>query len=97
MEEERQERQGLLVKYSKENKDNEGRTIFNHIQKILAHIAFNDPTVGLDKFEEISYELRTKGSVEIAERFLNYKSLSESAKSWFQPLYEKYYEVFLFS
>jgi len=93
MVEEKQELQGILLKYLSENKDQNGRNIFNHLQRLLAHISFNNPANGLDKFEEISYELRTKGQIEVPESFLNYQILSLLAKPSFQLIYEQYYEV----
>jgi hypothetical protein len=93
MAEERQELQGILLKYLSENKDENGRNTFNHIQRLLAHISFNKLAGGLDKFEDVSYELRTKGHIEVPERFFNYQALSLLAKPSLQSLYQHYYEV----
>jgi hypothetical protein len=71
----------------------EGKDLYSHIQDILSYIAFTDPRSGINKFEEISYEIRTKGSLELPERFLNYKELALAAKPWLQSVYERYYEV----
>lgn len=93
MAEDKQELQGLLLKYLSENKDENGRNTFNHIQRVLAHIVINSPANGMDKFEEISYQMRTKEKIEIPERFLNHQTLSQLAKPSLQSLYEKCYEV----
>lgn len=85
----------ILLELLKNTKDNLGRDLYNHLKKMLVHIALTDPMTALDKFEEISYELRTKSKIEIPERFLNYYQLAESAEPWVDKLRERYFNVHL--
>eukprot|EP00826_Nyctotherus_ovalis_P050700 TRINITY_DN6248_c0_g2_i2.p1 TRINITY_DN6248_c0_g2~~TRINITY_DN6248_c0_g2_i2.p1 ORF type:complete len:118 (-),score=18.56 TRINITY_DN6248_c0_g2_i2:365-718(-) len=82
-----------VVSLLKEVKDKEGKDLYTHIQDTLSYIAFTNPQSGIDKFEEISCEMRAKGSLELPERYLNYQTLALAAKLWLQSVYERYYEV----
>jgi len=96
MAEERQGLQGMLSKLLKDTKDSTGKDLYSHLQKVLVHIALTDPTTALDKFEEISHEIRTKQKFEPPEYFLNYSKLALASKSFDQAIHEKFYEVFSF-
>ena len=76
-------------------KDVNGKNIYTYLQDALSYIAFTDPESGINKFEEILYEMRTKGDMQIQESYLNYKELALAAKLHLQAIYEQYYEVFM--
>eukprot|EP00826_Nyctotherus_ovalis_P065874 TRINITY_DN969_c0_g1_i8.p3 TRINITY_DN969_c0_g1~~TRINITY_DN969_c0_g1_i8.p3 ORF type:complete len:167 (+),score=52.77 TRINITY_DN969_c0_g1_i8:73-573(+) len=82
-----------LVKILKMTKDEKGRDLYNHIKKIFVQLALTDPSTALDKFEEISYQLRTTSKIPIPERFLNYYQLSVASQAWTNSLRERYFEV----
>jgi hypothetical protein len=84
---------GTLVKLLKTTKDGKGRDLYNHIKKILVHIALTDTSTALDKFEEISYALRTNNKLTIPEHFLNYYQLAVASESWVNSLRERYFDV----
>jgi len=91
--EEKQDIQEALLNILKSNKDEKDRDLYTHLQKVLTHIALTDPTNALDKFEEVSYEIRNKGNVSILSPYLNYKALASVSQEWFKVLYDKYFEV----
>ena len=95
MAEEKQGLQGVLLRILKDTKDGKGKDLFSHLQKVLVHIALTDPSAALDKFEEISYELRTKEKIEPPDHFLDYRSLALAAQPWAQTLRERYFEVLI--
>ncbi len=96
MAEEKQGLQGMLLKLLKETRDTKGKDLYTHLQKVLVHIALTDPSSALDKFEEISYEIRTKEKFDPPEHFLNYHDLAHAAQPWVQSLRERYFEVYFF-
>ena len=85
--------QSLLLKILKDSKGPEGKSLFAHLQKILFHIALTDPHSALDKFEEISYEIRKKGAIEHPELFLNYHEYANASQAWATALRAKFFEV----
>jgi len=87
--------QGLLLNILKGTKDVKGKDLYSHLQKVLVHIALTDPQSALDKFEEISYEIRTKEKSDIPEHFLDYRELALASKPWATLLRERYFEVVL--
>lgn len=93
MTEEKSSMQGLLLKILKETKDNKGQDLYSHLQKVLVHIALTDPQSALDKFEEISYELRTKEKCDLPDSFLSYRPLAQASETWANSLRERYFEV----
>ncbi len=70
--------------------------MFAHLQKILFHIALTDPHSALDKFEEISYEIRKKGAIVNPEHFLDYHEYATASQSWSAALRAKFFEVISF-
>ncbi len=91
--EEKTSLQGVLMKTLRETKDGKGQDLYAHLQKLLVHIALTDPQSALDRFEELSYELRTKGQLSIPEHFLDYRPLALASQSWANLLRERYFEV----
>lgn len=93
MQEENEGDKEKLAELLKEIRDEKGKDLYSHIQEVLSYLAFTDPQSGINKFEEVSHEMRTKGLLELPERFLNYQALALAAKPWLQSVYERYYEV----
>ena len=93
MTEEKQGIQELLLNLLKEAKDDQGKDLYCHIKKVLTHLALTDPANALNKFEEVSCEIRKNGVVKIPDPCFNYKALSSSSQPWFRVLLEKYFEV----
>ena len=93
--EERQNVLENLINKLKDTKDENGKNSYTYLQDVLSYIAFTNPESGINKFEEILYEMRTKGDMQIPESYLNYKELALAAKPHLQAIYEQYYEVFM--
>jgi len=93
MTEEKRSIQGTLLNILKAAKDSKGKDMYSHLQKVLVHIALTDLQSALDKFEEISYEIRTKEKFDLPEHFLDYRSLALGSQAWANALRERYFEV----